>query len=232
MLRLTSHLACLIAVLSVLFPTDSTAESEKLGTPISKEAYEALKRSQEAVDRSDMQEALEAHKEAFLYIVESAEQFAASGETDSAMKLYRMVIDGDPHSFNHDRYGACHSLTSSFPVDRTNVFDELFWHCPEDILADWVGGIEKLDQLEPKLIGQLDIEFGLYHGESDLVAIAQFDVNHAGDVVNLSIDCQNETFSNAVRVALENARYVPAEFEGEPISRPGMGQAFVSKPAN
>ena len=210
----------------------SSADSQKGETPISKEAYEAFQRSQEAVDRQNWKEALEARKEAYLFIVSSAEQLAKSGEAESAMKLYWIVIGEDPHSLSHDSYGACRSLINTFPANRMNIYDELFWYCPEDILADWVGGAEQLDQLEPKLIGQIEIEFGLHHGESNLVAIAQFDVNQDGNVVNPDIDCDDEAFASAVRVALDNARYVPARFEGEPIARPGMRHAFVWEPAN
>ena len=232
MVRYVSQIVPLITILLTLCPTVLVRADNGPEVQISAEAYEAFRASQEAADREDWKGALMSHKEANLYLVKSAEQFVESGDIESAIKLYRMIILENPHSLTHDPYGACRSLTSTIHVERTNVFDALFWYCPEDILTEWVGGVEAFDQLEPKLTNKLDIDFGPYRGETDLVALTSFAIDPAGEVTNLAIDCENQAFSDAIRLSLENAKFKPAKFRGEPITRPRMKRAFVWKPTN
>lgn len=155
----------------------------------------------------------------FQDVLDYVSEYDNSAERSDALYFYTVLLKITSRAGNSDHLLAvCDALVINVPRSTVKQFSPDFWHCPESLLAQWLGSVDEYKARDPVRVHAPTASLA---GRMELMpAFVDFsyDVSPEGSVENIKIigSSHNEWEEPALR-ALEQWRFSPALYLGEPV---------------
>ena len=155
----------------------------------------------------------------FQDVLDYVSEYHNADESDDRLFFYTVLLSITSRAGNTDHLLAvCDALVTNVPRSAVKQFSPDFWHCPESLLVQWLGSVDEYKARDPVRLYGPTAELA---GRMDLMpAFVDFsyDVSPEGSVENIKvIDSSHEEWEEPALSALEQWRFTPALYLGEPV---------------
>ncbi len=162
-------------------------------------------------------------------VLDYASEFARDGDSVRAIVVYDMMLRAFSRTGNAENVSAvCGELVVNIPAEDIIQLNRSFWHCPEPLLAGWLGDLDPYRSVDPVLIRSGGPQYPLHTEMAEGYVVVLFDVSVEGDVENIRIEeSTDRRWERAVIDALQRWQYTPALYNGQPAVRTDVRHRFT-----
>lgn len=158
-----------------------------------------------------------------------ASEFSRNDDSLRAIIVYDLMLRAFSRTKKtQNLLAVCENLAANVRPDDVNHFNLSFWNCPEDVLINWLGNIDRFRSIEPIRIHGAYPRYPTQTEVPEGSVTLSFDISETGDVENIKvIESSIAIWEASAIAAVEKWKYSPARFNGKPVAKSDVKQKFT-----
>ena len=154
-------------------------------------------------------------------VLDFATSYAREGDSVRAIVVYDMMLRAFSRTGNDENLSiVCDELAAHVSADAIEQLNRSFWHCPEPLLAGWLGDLDRFRSVEPVLYWGGSPQYPSHSRLTEGFVVVLFDISSEGRVENVRIEeSSSRVWERSVIRAVQGWRFTPAFYNGQPVER-------------
>jgi len=152
----------------------------------------------------------------FQDVLDYVSEYDSAAEPDHMLFFYTVLLRITSGAGNTDHLLAvCDDLVTNVPRSAVNQFSPTFWHCPENLLVQWLGSVDEYKARDPVRLYAPTANFVGRMERLPAFVDFSYDISPEGRVENIKvIDSSHEEWEEPALHALKQWRFSPALYFG------------------